>query len=179
MAYCVIRTDGMSGTKQPADLRSLRFYGADGNPAEVENGTIVKLQGLEDGQREVYKAIAATASDDLNDCVVVVGVEVPYDERLKNLDQYINEAGKAVRGYILRSRNQFSITKEGFVGGTVPSAKGAKVGVGAGGKLDASGTSFGECSDIETAGRYTYYTITIGKTEAAAASSTVTPGGGD
>lgn len=179
MAYCVIRTDGMSGTKQPADLRSLRFYGADGNPAEVENGTIVKLQGLEDGQREVYKAIAATASDDLNDCVVVVGVEVPYDERLKNLDQYINEAGKAVRGYILRSRNQFSITKEGFVGGTVPSAKGAKVGVGAGGKLDASGTSFGECSDIETAGRYTYYTITIGKTEAAAASSTVTPGSGD
>lgn len=179
MAYCVIRTDGMSGTKQPADLRSLRFYGADGNPAEVENGTIVKLQGLEDGQREVYKAIAATASDDLNDCVVVAGVEVPYDERLKNLDQYINETGKAVRGYILRSRNQFSITKEGFVGGTVPSAKGAKVGVGAGGKLDASGTSFGECSDIETAGRYTYYTITIGKTEAAAASSTVTPGSGD
>ena len=179
MAYCVIRTDGMSGTKQPADLRSLRFYGADGNPAEVENGTIVKLQGLEDGQREVYKAIAATASDDLNDCVVVACVEVPYDERLKNLDQYINEAGKAVRGYILRSRNQFSITKEGFVGGTVPSAKGAKVGVGAGGKLDASGTSFGECSDIETAGRYTYYTITIGKTEAAAASSTVTPGSGD
>ena len=73
MAYCVIRTDGMSGTKQPADLRSLRFYGADGKPAEVENGTIVKLQGLEDGQREIYKAVAATASDDLNDCVVVAG----------------------------------------------------------------------------------------------------------
>lgn len=179
MAYCVIRTDGMSGTKQPADLRSLRFYGADGNPAEVENGTIVKLQGLEDGQREVYKAIAATASDDLSDCVVVAGVEVPYDERLKNMDQYINEAGQLVRGYILRSRNQFSITKDGFVGGTVPSAKGAKVGVGTGGKLDASGTSFGECTDIEKAGRYTYYTITIGKTEAAAASSTVTPGGGN
>lgn len=179
MAYCVIRTDGMSGTKQPADLRSLRFYGANGKPAEVENGTIVKLQGLEDGQREIYKAVAATASDDLNDCVVVAGDEVPYDERLKNLDQYINEAGKPVRGYVLRSRNQFSITKEGFVGGTVPSAKGAKVGVGTGGKLDTAGTNFGECSDIEVAGRYTYYTITIGKTEAAAASSTVTPGGGD
>lgn len=179
MAYCVIRTDGLSGTKQPADLRSLRFYGADGNPAAVENGTIVKLQGLEDGQREIYKAVAATASDDLNDCVVVGGVELPYDERLKNLDQYINEAGEPVRGYILRSRNQFSITKDGFVGGTVPAAKGAKVGVGTGGKLDTTGTNFGECSDIETAGRYTYYTITIGKTEAAAASSTVTPGSGD
>ncbi len=177
MAYCVIRTDDMSGTKQPADLVSLRFYGADGKPAEVENGTIVKLQGLEDGEREVYKAIAATASDDLNECVVVAGVEVPYDERLKNLDQYINEAGKAVRGYILRSRNKFAITKEGFVGGTVPSAKGTKVGVGTGGKLDASGTNFGECCDIEVAGRYTYYTITIGKTEAAAAAAN--PGSGD
>ena len=29
MAYCVIRTDLMSGTKQPADLVSLRFYDAD------------------------------------------------------------------------------------------------------------------------------------------------------
>lgn len=167
MAYCVIRTDGMSGTKQPADLVSLRFYGSDGNPAAVENGTIVKLQGFEDGQREIYKAIAATSKDDLNDCVVVGGVEVPYDERKKNLDEYINEAGKPVRGYILRSRNCFAVTKEGFVGGTVPSAKGAKVGVGTGGKLDSAGTNFGVCSDIENAGRYTYYTITIGKTESA------------
>lgn len=36
MAYAVIRTDLMSGTKQPADLVSLRFYDASGNKAEVE-----------------------------------------------------------------------------------------------------------------------------------------------
>lgn len=177
MAYCVIRTDKMSGTEQPADLVSLRFYGADGKPAAVENGTIVKLQGYEDGQREVMKAVAATASDDLNECAVVAGVEVMYDGRQKNLDEYINEAGKAVRGYILRSRNEFSITKEGFVGGTVPTAKAAKVGVGTGGKLDTAGTNFGYCSDIEIAGRYTYYTITIGKTETTAAAAN--PGTGD
>lgn len=53
MAYAVIRTDLMSGTKQPADLVSLRFYDASGNKAEVENGVIVKLQGYEDGEREV------------------------------------------------------------------------------------------------------------------------------
>ena len=47
MAYAVIRTDLMSGTKQPADLVSLRFYDASGNKAEVENGVIVKLQGYE------------------------------------------------------------------------------------------------------------------------------------
>lgn len=166
--YAVVRTDLMSGTKQPADLVSLRFYGADGNMAEVENGVIVKLEGYEDGEREVMKAVAAKAGDDLNECAVVDGVEVMYDERKKNLDEFINEKGKAVRGYIPRSRNLFSVTKEGFVGGTVPK-KGDKVGIGAGGKIDAAGTGLGVCADIEVAGRYTYYAIKIGKTEAAAA----------
>ena len=115
MAYAVIRTDLMSGTKQPADLVSLRFYDASGNKAEVENGVIVKLQGYEDGEREVMKAVAASAGDDLNDCAIVAAPEVMYDERKKNLDEFINEAGKATRGYIPRSRNVFSVTKEGFV----------------------------------------------------------------
>lgn len=163
--YAVIRTDLLSGTKQPADLVSLRFYGADGEPAEVENGVIVKLEGYEDGEREVMKAVAAKAGDDLNTCAIVAGVEIMYDERKKNLDEYINEAGKAVRGYIPRSRNIFSVTPEGFVGGTVPK-KGDKVGIGADGKINASGTGLGECVDVEVAGRYTYYAIKIDKTEA-------------
>lgn len=164
MSYCVIRTDLMSGTNQPADLVSLRFYDADGNQAEVENGVIVQLQGYEDGEREVMKAVAASAGADLNECAIVAGVEVMYDERKKNLDEYINEAGKAVRGYIPRSRNIFSVTAEGFVGGTVPE-KGAEVGIGEGGKIDAAGTGLGVCADIEVAGRYTYYAIKVAKTE--------------
>lgn len=162
--YCVIRTDLMSGTKQPADLVSLRFYNADGEVAEVENGVIVELQGYEEGQREVMKAVAATSSSDLNDCAVVAGIEIMYDERKHNLDEFINEAGKAVRGYIPRSRNLFSVTKEGFVGGTVPAVE-AEVGIGEGGKIDAAGTGLGKCVHIEIAGRYTYYTIEVAKTE--------------
>lgn len=164
MAYAVIRTDLMSGTVQPADLVSLRFYNAEGNPAEVENGVVVELQGYEDGQREVMKAVAATSATKLNDCAIIAAPEVMYDERKKNLDEFINEAGKAVRGYIPRSRNLFSLTKEGFVGGTVP-AVGDEVGIGAQGKIDAAGTGFGACVAIEAAGRYTYYTIKIGKPE--------------
>lgn len=162
--YCVIRTDLMSGTKNGADLVSFRFYDAEGNVAEVENGVIVKLEGYEEGEREVMKAVAASAGADLNECAVVAGVEVMYDERKKNLDEYINEAGKIVRGYIPRSRNLFSVTAEGFVGGVVP-AKDAEVGVGEGGKIDAAGTGLGKCVDIEVVGRYTYYTIKIAKTE--------------
>lgn len=166
MAYTVIRTDLMSGTNQLADLVSLRFYDSS-EPAEVENGVIVKLEGYEDGQREVMKAVAASETDDLNDCAIVAGVEVMYDERKKNLDEFINEAGKAIRGYIPRSRNIFSVTKEGFVGETVP-AKGDSVGIGTGGKIKKDGTNLGKCIGVETAGRYTYYVIQIGKTETTA-----------
>ena len=115
----VIRTDLMHGTKNPDMLVSLRFYANDA-VAEVENGVIVELKGYEDGQREAMKAVAATADSNLADCAVIAAPEVMYDERKKNLDEYINEAGKAVRGYRLVDRNIFSLTAEGFVGGTAP-----------------------------------------------------------
>lgn len=165
MSYCVIRTDLVSGTKQPADLVSLRFYNAKGEKAEVENGVIVHLQGYEEGEREVRKAVAATAGADLNECAIIAAPEVMYDERLKNLEDFINEKGKAVRGYIPRSRNTFSFTKEGFVNGVVPAVD-AEVGIGANGKIDAAGTGLGKCVHIEQVGRYTFYAIEIAKTEA-------------
>ena len=158
MAYCVIRTDLMHGTKNPDALVSLRYYNDDA-VAEVENGVIVELKGYEEGEREVMKAVAATADSNLADCAVIAAPEVMYDERKKNLDEYINEKGKAIRGYRLIDRNLFSLTKDGFAGAAP--AVGGKVGVGANGKLDAAKTGFGECVHIETAGRYTYYTIKI------------------
>ena len=168
--YAVIRTDLMSGTKQPADMVSLRFYEAvtaDGQTTyvakDVENGVIAKLLGYEDGEREIYRAVAATSSDDLNDCVVIATPEVMYDERKRNLDDFINEAGRVSRGYILRSRNIFSLTAPGFV--TVPE-KGDKIAIGANGKLTKSTTGgFGICADVETNGRYTYHAVRIGETE--------------
>lgn len=162
MSYCVIRTDLMSGETQAADLVSLRFYDANDEMVEVENGVIAELFGYEEGQREVMKAKAASSSSKIDNCAIIAGVEVMYDERKRNLDEFINPKGKATRGYIPRSRNMYAVTKEGFVGGVVPEV-GGKVGIGEGGKLDAAGTGFGECVHIEVAGRYTYYTIKITK----------------
>lgn len=172
MAYTVWRSDLMSGTDVAADLVSVRVYDTDEEtPIAVENGTIVELKGYEEGQREVFKGVLATADSDLNNCVVIGSEEVMYDERKKNLDEFVNEAGVICRGYVLRSRNMFSVTKEGFVSGTVPSGTDTAIGVGTGGKLDTAGTGFGACVAIEAAGRYTYYVIMIGKTEAAAAAA--------
>ena len=160
MAYTVIRTDLLSGTDVAADLVSLRVYDADDKPIAVENGTLVELKGYEDGQREVMKAVLATSATAKENVAIVASVEVMYDERKKNLDEFINEAGVICRGYIPRSRNIYSVTKDGFVGGNVP-AKDAEVGIGADGKLDASGTGYGTVMAIEVAGRYTYYVIKI------------------
>lgn len=160
--YTVIRTDNMSGTDQRADLLSVRVYDAGGNAIEAENGAIVKVGSLVEGEREIYNATLATAADALDDCAILAGVETMYDERKKNLDEFINEAGSNVRAYVPRNRNFFSVTAEGFVGGTAPAVD-AEVGIGANGKIDASGTGLGVCKAIEIAGRYTYYVIQIKK----------------
>lgn len=160
MAYGVIRTDKVSGENVFADMLSFRFYNG-ATPAEVENGVIVELEGLDTNKHEIYKAKAATSQSQLQNCAVAAGVELMYDERKRSLDEFINEAGRPVRGYTLRHRNIYSFTKECFVGGTAPT-KGASVGIGTGGKIDASGTGLGTCIDIDTAGKYTFYAIQIG-----------------
>ena len=165
MAYTVFRSDLVSGTDVAADLVSCRGYDAYGKEIGVENGTIVERQGYEEGEREVMKAVLASASSKLSDCAIIGTVEVMYDERKKNLDEFINEAGSICRGYIPRSRNMYSVTKDGFVGGAV-AAKGAEVGIGEGGKIDAAGTGLGTIMAVEVAGRYTYYVVKIGNTEA-------------
>lgn len=164
MSYCVFRSDLMHGSDTGVDLVSVRVYDSDDNPIAVENGAIVELKEYEEGEREVWKGVLASASSKLSDCVVIGSEEVFYDERKKNLDEFINEANSICRGYILRSRNMFSVTKEGFVGGTVPK-KGDTVAVGADGKINASGSGLGTVQAVEMAGRYTYYVIRIANTE--------------
>ena len=157
--YAVIRTDLMSGTNVAADLVSLRVYNDANEMIEVENGVIVELVELEEGQREVWKAKLATASSDKEMCVVVATPEVMYDERKRNLDEFVNEKGAICRGYHLRRANIFSLTPEGFVDGSAP-AVGTEVAVGANGKLTA-GSGFGKVIHVEVAGRYTYHAIRI------------------
>lgn len=161
--YCVFRSDLLSGRDVGADLVSVKVFDADDKEIAVENGTIVKLMGYLEGSREVMKAVLAAAGDNMKDCAIIGTPEVMYDERKKNLDEFINEAGTIARGYIPRSRNLYSVTKEGFVDGAVPTATGSTstVGIGANGKLDKSTTGWGTVEAIETAGRYTYYLIKI------------------
>lgn len=163
MAYTVFRSDLMSGTDLSTDIVSLKFYGSDSKESAVENGTIVKLsESYIDGTREVYKAVAATSSDAIKDCAIVGSEEVMYDERKKNLSDFIHEAGSIARGYVLRDKSIFSVTAEGFTG-AVPTKVGDSVGVDNGKlKVVSSGTILGTVIAIEKTSRYTYYVVKIG-----------------
>lgn len=163
--YGVVRTDRMFGTDNRNGLVSVRYMGADGDTAtEIENGSVVKLGDLEEKNREVYVATDVAADTAIRDVVLVAAPEVPYDERIKNLDEYINDANKIVRGYRLHSGDIFSVTKEALTGAEKP-AVGNVVELAAGTKLSvaesATGTAVGKIKQIEIAGRYTYYVIEI------------------
>lgn len=111
MAYAIVRTDLMSGTKQPADLVSIK-YQVSNVDKEIENGNVALVGVLGTGEREVYLASTPAADSALEDVVLVATPELNYDERLKNLNQFRNEAGEIARGYRLRSGNVFSVTAE-------------------------------------------------------------------
>lgn len=117
MAYAIVRTDLMSGTKQPADLVSIKYQVSSVDTA-IENGNVALVGALETGEREVYLASAPSVNSALEDVVLVATPELNYDERLKNLNQFRNEAGEIARGYRLRSGNVFSVTAEALTATT-------------------------------------------------------------
>lgn len=163
MAYAIVRTDRLSGTKDPSQLKSVRFVGSDDKDAAIENGNVVALGALT-GEREVYKAVTPVATNVLDDLYLIASVELMYDERKKNLNEFRNEAGDTARAYKLHVGDEFGVTAEAFTG--TP-----KVGdfalIQASTKLKASTThtaganAVGKFIAIETVGSDTYYVIRV------------------
>ena len=164
MAYTICNLDRMSGTEDSSLLVSLKYFNASDKEAAIENGSIVKIGDLLDGQREVRKAVTPTASDEIKDLVLVANPEVIYDEsRYHGLEEYINEAGKVILGYRLHSGDGFSLTKEGFSGNP---AKGKYLTVGTTTKpviaaSAATGVVIGKINDVWTLGNDTYYYVDV------------------
>lgn len=159
--HAVVRTDLMDGTDVRGQLVSVKYMGADGaTPTEIDNGNVLKVEEFIDGEREVYAGVDPAADTAITDIVLIASVEVMYDERKKNLDEYVNEANKICRGYRLNHGNIFSVTAEALTG---TPEKGSAVTLDAGTKLavGGTGTAVGKIIDVETVGRYTYYAIKV------------------
>lgn len=79
--YTVFRSDLMSGTDVGADLVSVRYCtekSGEYTPAKIENGSVVELIELEEGNREVWTATDTKATSKIND-VLRLPSNVPDD----------------------------------------------------------------------------------------------------
>lgn len=162
--HAVVRTDAMAGTDVRGQLVSVKYMGADKNtPTDIDNGNVVLLDKLAEGEREVYVGTDVAANSKLSDVVLIASPEVMYDERLKNLSDYYNEADTISRGYHIHSGDTFSVTGEALngtkaVGDIVELAAGTKLTSAASG---SGATVVGKIIEIEKVGRYTYYAIKV------------------
>lgn len=161
--HAVVRTDKLAGTDNRAYLVSVRYQPSETMTA-IDNGHVVKLDGLEEGSREVFKGVDVTGSEALNEVVLVASPEIMKDHR-KNLDEFENEANDIARGYVLTKGAMFSVTKEALAGEAEPAVD-DKIELAAGTKMKAtrsevSGTQIGVIDAVETVGRYTYYVIRV------------------
>lgn len=105
--YKVIRLDVMSGNKDNTQVKSAKYFDATDVSVEVQNGTIVAIGGLLDGEREIHKVTDVEA--DSTYVGIITTPEVMYDERLSALDDFINEANTPVRVHVLHAGDMFSI----------------------------------------------------------------------
>ena len=170
MAYAVVRTDNMQGTDVREGLVSIEYLGSNGStPTAIENGNVLKIGGLKEGEREVRVGAAVAADDALNAICLVASPEVTYDPRKKALDQFRNEAGEIARGYRIHSGDIFSVTKEALAGAASPAvgdivelAAGTKLNIAAAGTGATSGsTVVGSIIAIDQTAKYKYFVIQV------------------
>lgn len=167
MAYPIVRTDLMSGTTDPSQLRSLKYHNGTDYSDGINNGTVLKLDSIIDAtvDREVWKGVKPAANDKIADIVLIATPELMYDSVKKNLDDFTNEADSVLRGYRFHSGDMFSITSDGVDGSAV--AVGHTVELQAGLKLKAvasatsASTTVGKVVQVEQVGDKTYYVILV------------------
>ena len=115
MAYTVVTREKMT-TEWDGSKRISLKYRPSGVDAAIENGMVVVVGDLIDGEREVYAGDTPTAATALNKLALITTPEVMADERKKNLSDFRNEAGDVCTADKLFSGDIFSLTQEGFDG---------------------------------------------------------------
>lgn len=154
--HVMFRSDAMAGTVLGQYLVSLRVA------TEIDNGMLVAVGALEEGQREVKTMEAITAETKRGAIAVLGSEEVDKAKTFDTVGGFTNKVGTIARGYILHETDAYAVTADAFDGG-VPE-KNAKVYAKAGSNkhFTAGDIELGVCEAIETDGATTWYVIRIG-----------------
>lgn len=135
----VVRLDNMAATKVPSLIKSAKYMESDVATA-IENGELVTIGALVDGEREIHEATAPVSGD--TNIGIVCTPELLYNQNGVadgDLANYTNEADAVIRVMILQKGDIFSIAGE--------STSADK---------DVDGEVVAKFMGTEVAGRYTY-----------------------
>lgn len=165
MAYAVTRLDNLAGTKDPTKLVSFRYHNGT-SYAAIENGFLVSLDSLIEGEREIWKAVAPTANQTLGKLVLCATPELMYNTlEYKNLSDFINAAGSDCRGYILSSGDIFGVTVDAFASDTAPTSTNKYITIAAATQSMTAGSSSSDARleyiATESDNGYTYYVLRV------------------
>ena len=151
----MFRSDAMAGTILGQYLVSLRVA------PEIDNGMLVAVGALEDGQREVKAMAAITANTKVGAIAVLGSEEVDKEKSFDTVGGFTNKKDTIARGYILHDGGAYAVTAGAFEGG-VPT-KGAKIYAKAGSNkhFTTGDVEIGTCEAIEVDGATTWYVIRI------------------
>jgi hypothetical protein len=160
MAKAIVRLDNVAFTKNPALIKSGKYY-VSTTATAIQNGQIVAIGDLETGEREIHKLAAPTATTTYFG--ITCTPEVMYDEK-KQVDEFENAAGAVARVGILKSGDIFSVTAEGF--DTTPAAgKLVELAAATTLKVVATATSgstqVGKVIAVDTVGAKTFYVVEV------------------
>ena len=135
------RSDNMSGTTLGKDLVAVKYQPA-GKDTEIENGNIVVVGAMINGESDVRTATTPAANSPLATLAVVAAPAVDKTKGYNAEGDFVNPAGTAVRAYRLRTGDFFSVTEDALtataaidVGNVVEAQAGTKM------KVVASATS--------------------------------------
>ena len=81
--YAVVTRERMTTEWDGSKRLAAKYLPSDVETA-IENGNVVKLEGLVEGEREIYKAVTPAAGTELKAIGLVTTPEVVADERKKN-----------------------------------------------------------------------------------------------
>lgn len=113
MAYAIVKREAMASEFDGTKRKSFKYLPS-GTPTAIQNGNVVKATSVISGERELLSGSTPLANTALKDILLVTTPEVMADERKKNLNEFINEAGIPATGDKLTSGDIFSVTADAF-----------------------------------------------------------------
>lgn len=159
MKHSVVRLDNV----EYSPIETIRYNNGTADAA-IDNGRVLKLDSLLDGERNIFKAVAPAADTALAQVVLVASPELMYEAHKNALSDFENEAGSNARGRGFYNGMKFSVTTDAIDG---TAAVGNVVELQAGVKLKtvktatAGSTQIGRVIAIETSGSLEYAVIRV------------------